>query len=62
MTMDKDLLGVVTVFRVADAHGRDLHYGEQDREIASRLGDYAAAAAHRFSPHAHHEDSGEEES
>ena len=62
MTMDKDLLGVVTVFRVADARGRDLHYGDQDREIASRLGDYAAAAAHRFSPHAQHDEGGEDES
>ncbi len=50
MTMDDELLGVITVFRVADARGQDVTFGDQDHEIASRLGDYAAGAAHRFSP------------
>jgi GAF domain-containing protein len=48
---DDELLGVVVVYRVADAKGRDSSYGDPEREIAARLGDYAAAAAQRFSTH-----------
>lgn len=49
MSEDDELLGVVVVYRVADTRSRDVPYGEPEREIAARLGDYAAAAAQRFS-------------
>jgi GAF domain-containing protein len=50
MSDDNEILGVVVVYRVADARGRDVPYGDPEREIAARLADYAASAAHRFSP------------
>jgi GAF domain-containing protein len=44
----KDLVGIVTVYRVVDVPGKRVPYREQDVEIGERLGDYAAAAASRF--------------
>jgi GAF domain-containing protein len=44
------VLGVVIVYRVSGGQERDHSYGEQEREIAARLGDYAASAAERFMP------------
>jgi GAF domain-containing protein/PAS domain-containing protein/CheY-like chemotaxis protein len=49
MLADDELLGLVIVVRVANAKGHDVRYGDQEREIATRLGDYASAAAERFS-------------
>ena len=42
------LLGVITVYRVNDAKGKPVGFRDEEIEIATRLSDYAAAAASRF--------------
>ncbi|MCA9754006.1 MAG: GAF domain-containing protein, partial [Gemmatimonadetes bacterium] len=48
MMSGRDLVGVVVVYRVQDAIGRNVGYRDEEIEIAMRLADYAAAAAARF--------------
>jgi GAF domain-containing protein len=48
MLAGDQLVGVLEFFRVRDAKGRDLRFGDAEIEIGTRLGDYAAAAATRF--------------
>jgi GAF domain-containing protein len=42
------LVGVLQFFRVKDAKGRDVRFGDAEIEIGTRLSDHAAAAATRF--------------
>lgn len=48
MLVDDRLVGVLMFFRVKDPKGRDVHFGDAEIEIGTRLGDHAAAAAGRF--------------
>jgi GAF domain-containing protein len=45
---DDRLVGVLQFFRVKDAKGRNVRFGDAEIEIGTRLGDHAAAAATRF--------------
>ena len=54
-------IGVLTVFRVVDPGGKVFDYGDQDLEIAGRMGDYVGAAAARFIAPGPDEDSSNED-
>lgn len=47
-TSSRELLGALTVCRVVGGGAQHTYYGDSEVEIASRLGDYAAAAAAKF--------------
>jgi GAF domain-containing protein len=61
MLLGDELIGVITVYRVNDAKGKHFPFREEEIEIATRLGDYAAGAANRFvTPSTEEDEDGDE--